>query len=200
MLLCEVDTQTSHAGSSLFLPWSPSSWGRYPVCEPCLPRSPESCEVPAYSIEQERRQVYGNSAAMQGKGQVIRRKERTSDLREDTCSGNLWSIRASLDIHGGKEAVDTPGHGLRPRADSYSQAACPHSPLKQPLNWKRREFARCFCDADDAESAEREQGKCPGTEGWIPSQELRGQACLTPLAQDLGSSSLWHLSAGLDGE
>lgn len=68
----------------------------------------------------------GNSAAMQGKGQVIRRKERTSDLREDTCSGNLWSIRASLDIRGGKEAVDTPGHSLRPRADSYKLLALTH--------------------------------------------------------------------------
>lgn len=141
-----------------------------------------------------------NSAAMWGKGRVIRRKERTSDLCEAACSGNLQFLRASLDVHGGKEAVDTPGRGLRPRADSYSQAARPHSPPKQPLNWKRREFACCICDADDAESTERGQEKCPGTEGWIPSPELRGQACLTPLAQDLGPSSLWHLSAGLDCE
>ena len=39
MLLCEVDAQTSHAGSSLFLPWSPSRWGRHPICEPCLPEA-----------------------------------------------------------------------------------------------------------------------------------------------------------------
>lgn len=36
VLLCEVDAQTSPAGSSLFLPWSPSTWGRHPICEPCL--------------------------------------------------------------------------------------------------------------------------------------------------------------------
>ena len=39
LLLCEVDTRTSRAGSSLFLPWSPSSWGRHPVCEPCPPEA-----------------------------------------------------------------------------------------------------------------------------------------------------------------
>lgn len=135
-----------------------------------------------------------NSVAAKGQGRVIRRKERTSDLRRTACSGNLRSIRASLEVHGGQEAVNTP------RADSHSQAARPHSPPKQPPYWKRREFARCLCDADDAESAEQGQGECPGTEGWTPILELRGWACLTPLAQDPSPSSLWHLSTRLDGE
>lgn len=56
----------------------------------------------------------GNSAATLGQGRVIRRKERTSDFRGAACSRNLRSIRASLEVRGGQEAVTHQGMGSDP--------------------------------------------------------------------------------------
>lgn len=113
LLLCEVDAQTSRAGSSLFLPWSPCSWGRHPVCEPCPPEAWSPVQSLLILLNEKGGRCV-LTAATRGQGRVIRKKERTSDLRGAVCSRNLRSIRASLDVHGGKEAVTYQGMGSDP--------------------------------------------------------------------------------------
>lgn len=108
VLLCgELDTQTSHAGSSLFLPWSPSSWEGTQSVSPACQEARSPCEVLLILLNKKGGRCHGNSAARQGKGQVIRRKRGPVTSARTLAPRNLWSIRASLDIHGGKERLWT---------------------------------------------------------------------------------------------